>query len=116
MPGGDTGGVAVTRWVRAPISRRRRTGDGFRAFFGTRHRTERVQFPTGATGTTLSGRLNGGDAVNYVLGARDGQFLSVSLAPESSDTHFNVFVPGGGTLFKSSAAERRGTGTAVSCI
>ena len=97
-----TGGVAVTGWVAGAYLAE---GGGPETVSAPSSepvtRTERVQFPAGATGTTLSGRLNGGDAVNYVLGARDGQFLSVNLAPESPDTHFNVFVPGGGTLYES---------------
>lgn len=49
-------------------------------------RTERVQFPRGSFKTVLGGHLNGGDAVNYLLRAREGQFLTVSLLPNSPNT------------------------------
>ena len=65
-------------------------------------RTERVRFPAGASGVELGGRLNSGDAVNYLLGARAGQVLSVRLLPDDADTHFNVFQPGGAILYESS--------------
>ena len=95
------GGVAVTGWVAGAYLVE---GGGQEAGSTPSSepvtRTERVQFPAGATGTTLGGRLNAGDAVNYVLGARDGQFLTVNLAPQSPDTHFNIFVPGGGMLYE----------------
>lgn len=64
-------------------------------------RAERVRFPTGAMGTVLAGRLNGGDAVDYRLGARAGQILTLRLAPGDPDTRFNVFSPDGGMLYES---------------
>jgi hypothetical protein len=36
-----------------------------------------------------------------VLGAREGQSLTVSLLPQNADTHFNIFVPGGELLYES---------------
>lgn len=64
-------------------------------------RGERVSFPSGSTRIVLGGRLNSGDAVNYLLGARKGQVLSVSMLPDDLDTHFNIFAPDGGTIFES---------------
>ena len=65
--------------------------------------TERVHFPKGAIKTVLSGSLGPGEARNYLLGARDQQFLTVSLLPGSPNPglHFNVFVPGGSLLYES---------------
>jgi hypothetical protein len=97
-----TGGVAVTGWVAGAYLAERGGSETASATSSEPvTQTERVRFPAGATGATLRGRLNAGDAVNYVLGARDGQFLSVTLSPADADTHFNVFVPDGGTLYES---------------
>jgi hypothetical protein len=67
-------------------------------------RTERVQFEHGRTKTIRSGRLHGGESTRYLLGARDGQFLTVSLLPNNAQTHFNIFVPGGKVLYESTGA------------
>lgn len=64
-------------------------------------RTENVKFAAGTSGTVLGGALGSGDAVNYVLGARNGQFLNVSLTQAGPDTHFNIFMPNGEMLYES---------------
>lgn len=64
-------------------------------------RTENVKFASGTNGTVLAGTLGGGDAVNYLLGARNGQFLNVSLLDSGPDTHFNIFMPNGELLYES---------------
>lgn len=53
-------------------------------------RTERVQFARGASSATLHGNLHGYDTVDYVLGARAGQTLSVRLQPTNASAYFNV--------------------------
>lgn len=53
-------------------------------------RTERVQFARGASSATLYGNLHGYDTVDYVLGARAGQTLSVRLQPTNASAYFNV--------------------------
>ena len=62
---------------------------------------ERVHFPKGATRTVLSGSLGPGEARNYLLGARKNQFLTVRLAANGPNLHFNVLVPGGSMLYES---------------
>ncbi|MEM9105272.1 MAG: hypothetical protein AAGC96_06415 [Pseudomonadota bacterium] len=71
-------------------------------------RTEVVKFASGTNGTVLAGSLNGGDAVNYVLGARNGQFLNVSLLESAPDTHFNIFMPNGELLYESTKGGANG--------
>lgn len=53
-------------------------------------RTERVQFARGTSSATLHGNIHGYDTVDYVLGARGGQALSVRLQPTNTSTYFNV--------------------------
>ena len=71
-------------------------------------RTENVKFASGSNGTVLAGTLGGGDAVNYVLGARNGQFLNVSLLEAAPDAHFNIFMPNGEPLYESTKAGANG--------
>ncbi|WP_036480617.1 hypothetical protein [Myxosarcina sp. GI1] len=67
-------------------------------------RTERVQFPSGTTGTTLTGQLGSEQAIRYILNAREGQFLKVSLRPDNPYTYYIIYVPGGEILYESSQA------------
>ena len=71
-------------------------------------RSENVKFAAGTSGTVLGGTLGGGDAVNYVLGARNGQFLNVSLMEAGPDTHFNIFMPNGELLYESAKGGANG--------
>lgn len=73
----------------------------------TTHR-ERVQFDRGESSTVRSMRLRPGEAVSYVLRARNLQYLEVKLSPESPSVHFNVLVPNGSVLYESAkgGAER----------
>ncbi|MGH7028378.1 hypothetical protein [Brevundimonas sp.] len=58
-------------------------------------RTERVQFARGASSATLHGNLHGYDSVDYVLGARRGQTLSVRMQTSNASAYFNVLPSGG---------------------
>ncbi len=59
-------------------------------------RTVAVQFPAGASGTTINDSLSGRDAVLYKLGASAGQEMHVSLSSDNLATYFNVYAPGKG--------------------
>lgn len=59
-------------------------------------RTVRVRFDPGTTGTVITDRIQGYESVIYELGAREGQFLKVSLRPDNQSADFNVYVPGRG--------------------
>ncbi len=67
-------------------------------------RTERVQFRSGSTGATLTGRLGSEQGIRYILGASNGQFLRVSLRPDNPNTYFMIYVPDGGILYESAQA------------
>lgn len=57
-------------------------------------RQERVKFAHGASSATLSGSLKGDETIDYVLGAKAGQTMTVSLETASTSTYFNVLPPG----------------------
>lgn len=61
-----------------------------------------VRFSPGTTGATYSDSLGSGDAVRYVLGARNEQFLTVDLRGNSEFLNYIIYVPGGDILFESS--------------
>lgn len=55
--------------------------------------TVRVQFPAGTTGTELSDSLAPGASRRYVLGAGDGQFLYVRVAPWRGSLEYQILNP-----------------------
>ena len=71
-------------------------------------RTERVRFARGATSAELRGEVRGYDFVDYLVGARAGQRLSLSLARTSGHAFFLVRAPGSDdNLFDGSSAGDR---------
>jgi len=68
-------------------------------------RTERVQFAKGASSKTITGSLKGDASVDYIVGARAGQTLNVTLKPGNPSNYFNVLPPGSETaLFVGSSS------------
>ena len=57
-------------------------------------RTERVQFKKGADGATIKGGIKGYQFVDYLLGARAGQTMHVTLQTNNGANYFNVLPPG----------------------
>ncbi len=57
-------------------------------------RTERVHFKKGATSATVAGTIKGYEGVDYVLGARAGQAMNVSMATDNTANYFNIIAPG----------------------
>jgi len=57
-------------------------------------RTERVQFHKGANSATVHGTIKGRETVDYVLGARKGQSMNVSMATNNGANYFNIIEPG----------------------
>lgn len=68
------------------------------------NRTERVEFRAGTIGTTITSQLGSGQGVRYILNARNGQYLRVSLRPNNPYTNYIIYVPGGDILYESSQA------------
>lgn len=57
-------------------------------------RTERVQFHKGASSATVEGQIKGRESVDYLLGAREGQSMNVSMATDNRSSYFNIIAPG----------------------
>ena len=70
----------------------------------------RVQFDRGTSGAELTGNLAPGASRRYVLGAGDGQFLYVRVAPWTGSLDYQIFNPDGTFLLDliSSRREYRG--------
>lgn len=74
-------------------------------------RTERVQFARGASSTVLHGSIHGYDLVDYVLNARQGQTLDISMRTSSTAAYFNVTPKGADTaIFVGSTSGNAFTG------
>jgi len=57
-------------------------------------RTERVTFAKGASSKVIKGTIKGDDYVDYVIGARGGQLLTVNLTSNRASNYFNVMAKG----------------------
>jgi hypothetical protein len=76
-------------------------------------RTERVRFKPGTTSTAIEGSIKGYATVDYLVGARDGQQMNVSLATKHTATYFNILAPGENevAMFNGSTSENQYEGT-----
>jgi hypothetical protein len=72
--------------------------------------TVTVRFPSGSTGTELTGSLAPGESRRYVLGAANGQNLYVRVAAQGPDMSYQIFNPDNSFLLDqmTSAQEYRG--------
>jgi type II secretory pathway pseudopilin PulG len=57
-------------------------------------RTERVQFARGTASKAITGAIKGDAGVRYLVGARAGQKLTVTLKTSNASSYFNVTAPG----------------------
>ena len=57
-------------------------------------RTERVRFARGESSATVEGTIRGYESVDYVLGAKAGQYMNVSMATDNASSYFNLIAPG----------------------
>ena len=72
------------------------------------NREERVRFARGATSAELRGEVRGYDYVDYLVGARAGQHLSIALTRTSGHAFFLVRAPGSDdNMFDGSSAGDR---------
>jgi len=75
-------------------------------------REERVQFKPGTSQTTLKGHLRGDSDVDYLLGAKAGQRMTVELHSDNPQNYFNILPPGDDeALFVGSSSGNRFEGT-----
>jgi hypothetical protein len=57
-------------------------------------RRERVQFQRGTTSAVVEDSITGYAIVDYLLGARAGQYMNVSMATDNTANYFNILAPG----------------------
>lgn len=75
-------------------------------------RTERVQFARGTSSKAIAGTIKGYGVARYLVGARAGQTLTVTLRTSSTSNYFNVTAPGADTaMFDGSTSGSRFTTT-----
>lgn len=79
------------------------------AFSTDEIRTERVRFAPGASAAVVEGRITGYEGVDYVLGAREGQAMTVSMATDNTANYFNILAPGENevAMFNGSVSENQ---------
>ncbi len=66
---------------------------------------ERVRFDSGATGAILTRTLEPGGAFQFILDARENQFLSVRLSPHSGEMYYVIRNPDGSILLDGTDSE-----------
>jgi hypothetical protein len=76
-------------------------------------RTERVHFKKGSNSVVVEASIKGYETVDYVLGARAGQYMNVSLATKHGATYFNILAPGENevAMFNGSVSQNQYEGT-----
>jgi hypothetical protein len=76
-------------------------------------REQRVQFRAGTSGATVEGHLSGRGDIDYLVGARAGQRMTVQLHTDNPQTYFNILPPGSDdtAIFVGSSAGDRFDGT-----
>lgn len=72
--------------------------DGAAALTDTVSGEQRVKFTAGTSGTAISGTLQSGTSVRYILGAGDGQFLNVDVGSHGGALDYKIFNPDGTAL------------------
>ncbi len=73
--------------------------------------TQRITFPSGATGTTVSGQLDAPNMLNYLLEASAGQYMQVSVTSPAGSAYLTVVSPGGSPLARAQAGAQAFNGT-----
>ena len=67
--------------------------------------TVQVRFDAGTNGAELTASLTAGSSTRYVLGAKDGQFLYVRVAPKSGSLGYMIYNPDGSALLDFTAPD-----------
>lgn len=77
--------------------------------------TTTVKFARGNDNTAVQGKVTGNGYHDYLLGAKAGQSMGVSLIADSSSVYFNILPPGssGEAIYNSSVYGNDATGIAL---
>lgn len=75
-------------------------------------KSQPVQFARGTSSATIKGSIKGAQTIDYTLGAKAGQTMSVTLATKHGANYFNVLPPGSNdvALFVGSSGGNEWTG------
>jgi len=57
-------------------------------------RKELVQFKKGTSGATIKDRIKGREVIDYTLGAKAGQRMTVNFDTDNTANYFNILTPG----------------------
>ncbi|MDX1333992.1 MAG: hypothetical protein R3252_13265 [Robiginitalea sp.] len=57
-------------------------------------RTQRIYIPSGSNSTSVQGSIRGREGVDYLLQARAGDYLNISMASQQGTPYFNIMEPG----------------------
>lgn len=68
-------------------------------------RTERVAFAKGSSSKVIKGSVKGYDYVDYVIGARGGQLLTVNLVTNRPSNYFNIMAKGSESAYYIGSSE-----------
>lgn len=60
----------------------------------TNIRTQRVQFKPGTNSATVQGSIEGYQVIDYVINAKQGQSMNVSMSSNNGANYFNILAPG----------------------
>jgi hypothetical protein len=76
-------------------------------------KTERVQFKRGANSAVIEASIKGYETIDYLLDARKGQQMNVSMATKHTGTYFNILAPGENevAMFNGSTSQNQYEGT-----
>jgi hypothetical protein len=75
--------------------------------------SERVHFAKGANSAHVEGRIQGDMTIDYLLGAKQGQSMNVSMSSDNGANYFNIIAPGKGdeAMFVGSTSGNQFEGT-----
>ncbi|WYK05159.1 DNA breaking-rejoining protein [Cereibacter sphaeroides f. sp. denitrificans] len=76
-------------------------------------RRETVHFAPGTSGSTINARIKGYNSVQYSLGVRAGQKMSVQLDSNNASLYFNITAPGATEALYNSSIDGNGTSVTI---
>jgi hypothetical protein len=78
---------------------------------GQEPRQQRVTFTAGSTSTTIKGEIRGLESIDYLVGVKAGQPLTVAMTASNASAYFNILPQGSRALHIGSVAGNEFAGT-----